>query len=138
MRKFLSYLVFIIPLVAWMSCGILYMVHDNEHIAKGECLKTFIVEHWHKRSAPTYTTHTVMLYNNKAFVVDGNCESGTISWIDEHPYIYGAAVLSTVPWAFALIFAIAFIIVVMFGISMFIQNPREFINRIKSKFRGKE
>ena len=113
MRKYLAYLVWLIPLIAWMTCGAIAYTHDNEVIAKGECLKTYTVEHWHKHSAPTYTTHTVMLYNDNAYVVDGVCDVAAISWRDEHQIIYGLGVLTILPWSLLALAGIAFIIALM-------------------------
>lgn len=113
MRKYLAHLVWLIPLIAWMTCGAIAYIHDNEVIAKGECLKTYTLEHWHKHSAPTYTTHTVMLYNNNAYVVDGVCDVAAISWKDEHQIIYGLGILSILPWALLALAGITFIIALM-------------------------
>ena len=113
MRRYLAHLVWLIPLIAWMTCGIIAYTNDNEIVAKGECLKTYTQEHWHKYSAPTYTTHTVMLYNDNVYVVNGNCDVAAISWRDEHQIIYGLGVLSIFPWSLLALAGIAFIIALM-------------------------
>lgn len=109
MRKYLAHLVWLIPLIAWMSCSVITYTHDNEYIAKGECLKTYTQEHWHKHSAPTYTTHTVMLYNDNAYIVNGGCDVAAISWRDEHKIIYGLGILGVLPWGLLAIFIVALI-----------------------------
>lgn len=97
-RKLLAQSIWIVPLVAWMSCGVIFFKHENDVIAKGECLKTFTVEHWHKHSPPTYTTHTVMLYANNAYVVPGTCDTGAVSWSDTHKALTAIGVTSVAPW----------------------------------------
>lgn len=118
LRKLLAHAIWIIPLVAWMTCGVIMVTHENDYVAKGECLKTYTLEHWHKHSPPTYSTHTVMLYNNRAYVVPGTCDTAVISWQDTHQLLYFIGLLSGMPW-FALALAIVCAIVVLF---MFLFN----------------
>lgn len=122
MRKYLAHLVWIVPLVAWMTCGVITKIHDNEPIAKGECLKTYTIEHWHKYSPPTTTTHTVMLYKNQAYVVNGTCQSGTISWVDTHSFLYFLGITSLIPWCFLGLVIVATICVLMYILFKYIQG----------------
>jgi len=114
MRKILAQLVWIIPLIAWMTCGAIVYTHENDYIAKGECLKTYTTEHWHKHSAPTYSTHTVMFYNGNAYVVDGECEVAAISWSDTHQVLLFFGVTSVVAWLALGLFLAAIVIFIFY------------------------
>lgn len=117
LRKLLAHAIWIIPLIAWMTCGAIVFTHDNDYVAKGECLKTYTLEHWHKHSPPTYSTHTVMLYHNNAYVVSGTCDTGAISWQDTHKLLYGIGLISCVPWitlAIAIVCAIVGLFILLF------------------------
>ena len=124
LRKYLAHLVWIIPLVAWMSCGVISFFCANDVEATGECLKSYTIEHWHKYSPPTYTTHSVIYYSGQAFVIPGSCPTNEISWKYAHPAIYFIGQTSIIPWIVLLIIFIAILCYAAYNLFLLIRgNP---------------
>jgi preprotein translocase subunit Sss1 len=84
---------------------------DENRLAKGTCIETFSVEHWHKHSPPTTSVHSVVRNGMQVYIVDGNCYSKTkaIPWEDEHSFANFMAGLGLIVWGI-----IAFVVVVIF------------------------
>lgn len=97
-RHILAHLLWIIPLLAWLGIGAYVFQHDNDELAKSECVYEYQVEHWHKHSPPTYSNHAIRLYNNRVYVVSGTCSDSYVSWNDEHKVLRFIGMLSFAPY----------------------------------------
>ena len=115
-RHILAHLLWIIPLLAWLGVGAYTYFHDNEPVAKGECLKTYVFEHWHKHSPPTQSVHSVYFYQGQAYVVDGSCSDSYISWKDTHKILYTIAIFSILPYALIALLIAAGLIILFYEI----------------------
>ena len=84
---------------------------DENRLAKGTCIETFSVEHWHKHSPPTTSVHSVVRNGMQVYIVDGNCYSKTkaIPWEQEHEFAHFMAGLGLVIWG-----VIAFVVAATF------------------------
>ena len=114
MKKILGIILIILPFLLLLINII--NVHYNEttdenRLAKGTCIETFSVEHWHKHSPPTTSVHTVVRNGMQVYIVDGNCYSKTkaIPWEKEHEFAHFMVGLGLIIWGI-----IAFVVVVIF------------------------
>lgn len=84
---------------------------DENRLAKGNCIETFSVEHWHKHSPPTTSVHSVVRNGMQVYIVDGNCYSKTkaIPWEQEHAFAHFMAMIGLVIWG-----VIAFVVAAVF------------------------
>lgn len=84
---------------------------DENRMAKGTCIETFSVEHWHKHSPPTTSVHTVVRNGMQVYIVDGNCYSKTkaIPWEKEHEFAHFMAMIGLIVWG-----VIAFVVAAVF------------------------
>lgn len=84
---------------------------DENRLAKGTCIETFSVEHWHKHSPPTTSVHTVVRNGMQVYIVDGNCYSKTreIPWEKEHEFAHFMAMIGLIVWG-----VIAFVVAAFF------------------------
>ena len=85
---------------------------DENRLAKGTCIETFSVEHWHKHSPPTTSVHSVVRNGMQVYIVDGNCYSKTkaIPWEKEHEFAEFMAMLGVVVWGIVAFIVAAFLI----------------------------
>lgn len=103
MKKTLGIFLIILPFLLLLINMI--VVHYNEttdenKLAKGTCLETFSVEHWHKYSPPTTSVHTVVRNGMDVYIVDGDChsKSKTIPWEKEHDFAHFMSEFGVIIW----------------------------------------
>lgn len=103
MKKTLGIFLLIIPFLLLLINMIVVQYNitsDENRLAKGTCLETFSVEHWHKNSPPTTSVHTVVRNGMDVYIVDGNCysKSKTIPWEKEHNFAHIMAEFGLILW----------------------------------------
>jgi len=91
--KTIGYIMILLPVMFIYIIGgyTYYKTNSDEDIKiKGKCIETYTVNHWYKSSPPTTTVHTVVRLNQKAYIVDGECDNGVkqIPWHKEHNILY--------------------------------------------------